>query len=106
MHVFGILHLFMVLLVPSWPLLGRSGSKMAPERTQDGKPRARSQAAGVILEALGLNMPLSCSKWPRVAQERPKLAQKDPKIAPRLGKLVKIGSRLGQDCVRIAPTKS
>ena len=50
----------------------RSGPKMGPqvdpERTQDGEPRARSQADGVILEALGLNMP---PRWLKMALSSP-----------------------------------
>ena len=72
MRVFGILHLLMVLLGPSWPLLGRSDPKMDPridpKRTQDGEPGARSQAAGANLEALGPKMLL---RWLKMTPSSP-----------------------------------
>ena len=73
MHVFSILRVLEVLLGPSWPLLGGSGPKMGPQIdpkiTQDSEPRARSQAAGAILEALGLNMP---QRWLKMALGSPR----------------------------------
>ena len=72
MHVFGILHLLMVLLGPSWPLFGQSGPKtipqMDPKMTQDGEPGARSQAAAANLEALGPKMLL---RWLKMARSSP-----------------------------------
>ena len=72
MHVFGILHLSMVLLGPSWPLCSQSGPKtnpqMDPKRTQDGEPGARSQAAAANLEALGPKMLL---RWLKMARSSP-----------------------------------
>ena len=75
MRVFGILHLLTLdgplgpILAPLGPIWSQMGPQMDPERTQDGEPRARSQAAGVILEALGLNMP---PRWLKMALSSPR----------------------------------
>ena len=80
MQVFSTLKLLMVLLGPSWLLLGRFGPKMAPKMGPQiapnrakmghlGDHRAQSQEAGAILKALVSKM---APRWLKMAPRSPR----------------------------------
>ena len=80
LHVFATLELLMILLGPSWLLLGRFGPKMAPKKGPQTAPNranmgylgdhwAQSQEAGAILKALVSKM---APRWLKMAPSSPR----------------------------------